>query len=151
MPVTRSVKAKNRKKAAAEVARLTPTPPPAPAAAKEPTPFGLGGARRLFLLDWLPAFLAVEGIRPLTPFWKSVLTDYWATFSWRRSIDEDPPSEPDPLLDDPLAELSRTDQFKKDEVIKQTERRIRAWFYYQQMQTLRPAQVSRKRAGSPEV
>ncbi|KAJ7693786.1 hypothetical protein B0H16DRAFT_1709756 [Mycena metata] len=84
--------------------------------------------RQQLLEDWTPAFrLLVGQNKPMENFWTCMFADYWATFSWRRPFDEDPPLGRDPEEDE---DLNLEDSRARARTVAQTNRRIKSFFYY---------------------
>ncbi|KAJ7018158.1 hypothetical protein C8F04DRAFT_1199338 [Mycena alexandri] len=86
-------------------------------------------AREELLLEWVSAYLVVEfedRLR-LRQFWDCVFNDYWGTFCWSWDIETDP----EPGAQRASQETSAAQAVKREAVMRQTERRIRAFINYQ--------------------
>ncbi|KAJ7024472.1 hypothetical protein C8F04DRAFT_1239615 [Mycena alexandri] len=90
--------------------------------------YRFSAAREELLLEWVPAFLAIES-DPVSRrrFWECLFADYWGTFCWSWSIEEDP----EPSTQRASEMVSQTQALKRNAVMKQTQGRIRGFMHYQ--------------------
>ncbi|KAJ7764817.1 hypothetical protein B0H16DRAFT_1718032 [Mycena metata] len=90
--------------------------------------FRFSEAREELLLEWVPAFIAIRSDpAALRRFWECLFADYWGTFCWTWSIEEDP----EPGAQRASEEASQTQAVKRGAVMKQTQGRIRGFMNYQ--------------------